>query len=187
MQKKFNAFFFLGLLWLSGWSHAEGNYVKVGIGQSRYSDHGSATATGSLLAYGFQIDPSLDVELGIIDFGRVKGDNTFEDLTASASWRTRSVYAAGIGNIPMTPTVNLLGKLGVSINSSSAIQFDQNLSTQGCDCDVGKSTNIRALIGTGLSMQLSKEMAGSIEYTYFGNAAHGTKLSLFNAALRYNF
>jgi len=46
---------------------------------------------------------------------------------------------------------------------------------------------MRVLLGTGLSMQLSKDIAGSIEYTYFGHAAHGARLSLFNAALRYHF
>ena len=186
MQKKINALFFLGLLWLPCWSHAEGSYVKVGIGQSRYSDGGSVTATGLSLAYGMQIDPSMDVEFGVIDFGRAKPKITFEDQTGSASFRTRSLYAAGIGNIPLTPTVNLLGKLGLSVNSSSAVKLSQNLLDQDAIGE-GRSTNLRALIGTGLSMQLSKEMAGSIEYTYFGNAAHGLKLSLFNAALRYNF
>ena len=87
----------------------------------------------------------------------------------------------------MTPTVNFLGKLGVSVNSSSAVKLSQNLAALDPPDVEGRSTNMRVLIGAGLSMQLSKEMAGSIEYTYFGNASHGTKLSLFNAALRYNF
>ena len=187
MQKKIKTLFLSSLLWLPGWSHAEGNYVKVGVGQSRYWDGDSVTATGYFLAYGMQIDPSLDVEFGIIDFGRAKVDVTTADLTGSASSRTRSIYAAGIGNIPVTPTVNLLGKLGLSVNSSSEVKLSQNLLVLDPPAVEGRSTNTRVLIGTGLSMQFSKEMMGSIEYTYFGNAAHGTKLSLFNAALRYNF
>jgi len=186
MQKKINALFFTLLLGLSGWSYADSSYVKVGVGQSRYSGGDSATATGYFLAYGMKIDPSMDVEFGLIDFGRAKPEVTFEDQTGSASFRTRSLYAAGIGNIPLTPTVNLLVKLGLSVNSSSTVKLSQNLLDQDAVGE-GRSTNLRALIGTGLSMQLSKEMAGSIEYTYFGNAAHGAKLSLFNAALRYNF
>ena len=187
MQKKINAIFLISLLWLPGWSHAEGNYVKAGIGQSRYSEGGSVTATGVSLAYGMQIDPSLDVEFGIIDFGRAKFEATEADRSGTASFRTRSIYAAGIGNIPVTPTVNLLGKLGLSVNSSSEVKLSQNLLVLDPPAVEGRSTNTRVLIGTGLSMQFSKEMMGSIEYTYFGNAAHGTKLSLFNAALRYNF
>ncbi len=187
MQNKINAIFLISLLWLPGWSHAEGNYVKAGIGQSRYSEGGSVTATGLSLAYGMQIDPSLDLEFGIIDFGQAKTEKTFEDQTGSSSFRTRSIYAAGIGNIPVTPTVNLLGKLGLSVNSSSAEKISQNLLDQDAPPGEGRSTNLRVLIGTGISMQFSKEMVGSIEYTYFGNAAHGAKLSLFNAALRYNF
>lgn len=192
MQKKFKSLFFISLLWLPCWSHAEGSYVKVGVGQSRYWGHGSVNAAGSvnatgyLLAYGMNIDPSMDVEFGIIDFGRAKGKMTFEDLTGPASFRTRSIYAAGIGNLPLSPNVNLLGKLGLSVNSSSAVKISQSLADQDAVGE-GHNTNLRALIGTGLSMTFSKEVTGSIEYTYFGNAAHGLKLSLFNAALRYNF
>lgn len=168
-------------------SYAEGSYVKLGVGQSRYSSDRSATATAYFLAYGMQIDPSLDLEFGLIDFGRGKAEITFEDQTGSASARTRSLYAAGIGNIPLTPTLNLLGKLGLSVNSSSAVKVSQNLLDQDYSNSDGRTTNLRVLLGTGLSIQFSKEMAGSIEYTYFGTAAHGAKVSLFNAAMRYNF
>lgn len=168
-------------------SYAEGSYVKLGVGQSRYSEGGSVTSTAYFLAYGMQIDPSMDVEFGVIDFGQAKAETTFEDQTGSLSYRTRSIYAAGIGNIPLDPAVNLLCKLGLAVNSSSAVQVSQSLLDQDYPPGEGRATNLRVLIGTGLSMQFSKDMAGSIEYTYFGNAAHGAKLSLFNAALRYNF
>ncbi|MFM8467421.1 MAG: outer membrane beta-barrel protein [Oxalobacteraceae bacterium] len=186
MQKKFTMLLLTGLMWLPCWSYAEGSYLKVGVGQSRFANGSADTATGVLLAYGMQIDPSMDVEFGVIDFGRAKVETTFDDLTGTASWRTRSVYAAGIGNIPLTPTVNVLGKLGLSVNSSSAVKLSDYLVDQGAISE-GSSTSMRVLLGTGLSMQLSKDIAGSIEYTYFGHAAHGARLSLFNAALRYHF
>lgn len=165
-------------------SHAEGSYVKLGVGQSRYWDDGSTTATGYLLAYGMQVDPSLDMEFGYIDFGQAKIDFTFEDVSGDLRFKTQSLYAAGIGNIPMSPTVTLQGKLGLAVNRSSAMRVSTNLQDFSGD---DQHTNIRMLIGAGLKMQLSKEISGSLEYTYFGNAAHGVKLGLFNAALGYHF
>ncbi len=166
-------------------SHAEGSYVKLGVGQSRYWDDGSSTATGYLLAYGTQVDSSLDMEFGYIDFGQAKINTTFEDLSGDLRFKTQSLYAAGIGNIPMSPTLTLQGKLGLSINRSSAMKVSTNL--QDFPGGEDQHTNIRMLIGAGLKMQISKEISGLVEYTYFGNAAHGAKLGLFNAALGYHF
>ncbi len=168
-------------------SYAQGSYVKLGIGQSKYGSDDSVKSTGYFLAYGMQIDPSLDVEFGVIDFGRAKTDFTDADITGTVAWRTRSVYAAGIGNIAISPTVDLQGKLGVAINRSSELKLSTNLTNQDVPPGEGANTNLRALVGAGVKMQFSKEIAGAIEYTYFGNASHGARLSLFNAALIYSF
>ena len=167
-------------------SHAEGNYVKLGVGQSRYSGDKDATPTGYYLAYGAQIDPSLDVEFGYIDFGRANIGVNYQDVSGTVRTKTSTVYGAAIGNVPMSPVVNLQGKLGVAVNRSTATTASADLLLQDYP-ESPTRTNIRALIGAGLTMRFNKELSGALEYTYFGTAAHGEKLSLLNAALSYHF
>lgn len=171
--------------------HAQGSYVKLGVGQSTYWEDDSARVTGYYLAYGSQIDSSLDVEVGYVDFGRVKVPYAYEDLSAAdhfARYKTQSLYLAGIGNMPVSPTVNVQGKLGVAYHRSSSITYSDEIvnQSQGELSTAGES-KVRALLGAGIKMQFSKEISGAVEYTYFGREGHGAKLSLFNAALLYHF
>ncbi len=170
-------------------TYAQDSYVKVGVGQSRYSGDGSAHATGYYLAYGTQVDSSLDVEVGYVDFGRARVPFGFEDVSASdnyAQHKTRSFYAAGIGNIPVSPTVTVQGKLGLAYHRSSAVQFSEDLVAQDVP-PIGSASKVRVLLGAGVVMQFNKEVSGALEYTYFGEDGQGAKLSLLNAALRYHF
>jgi len=190
MQKKTSALVISSALVLSLLpmaSHAESNYVKLGVGQSRYWDDISATQSGYYIAYGIPLDSSMDVEFGYIHFGRKTFNVTLEDIGGTTSSSTQSIYAAGVGKIPVSPKVNLLGKLGLAVNRNSKVDASSNLLDQDYPDPPGRSTNLRALIGTGLSMQFNKNISGAIEYTYFGNPAHGAKLSLFNAAVMYHF
>jgi opacity protein-like surface antigen len=187
MQKKIMAFFMMSVLCLPGLSYADSSYVKFGMGQSRYSGDDSSNATGYFFAYGMQIDPSMDVEFGVIDFGRARLETrNGADLFGIVRSRTRSVYAAAIGNIPMSPTVSFQGKLGLAIHRSSAQEVSDSIANLGFTAE-GAGRKVGGVIGAGLKMQLSKEIAGAVEYTYFGSESHGAKLSLFNAALMYNF
>lgn len=167
-------------------SHAEGNYLKFGVGQSHYSGHPSSKPTGYYLAYGTHLDPSVDLEIGFVDFGRATPGVHFEDVNGTLRMKTRSIYGAAIGNVPMSPTVDLQGKLGIAVNRTSATSASADLIAQDY-VDSPARTNVRALIGAGVKMQFTKEVFGVVEYTYFGTAAHGAKLSLFNAALSYQF
>ena len=166
--------------------HAEGNYVKLGVGQSRYAGDPDATPAGYYLAYGARIDSSLDLEFGYIDFGRARIGVDHHDVSGTIRTETWSVYGAAIGNIPMAPTINLQGKLGVSVNRSSATEASADLLLQDYP-ESDARTKVRVLIGAGLTKQFSKELSGAIEYTYFGTATHGHKLGLFNVAMSYHF
>jgi len=172
-------------------SHAQGSYVKLGVGQSKYWEDNSARVTGYYLAYGSQIDSSLDVEVGYVDFGRVKAPYGYEDLSAAdqfARYKTRSLYLAGIGNIPVSPTLTVQGKLGVAYHRSSSITYSDEIVNQSQgELPTAAESKVRALLGAGIKMQFSKEISGAVEYTYFGREGHGAKLSLFNAAVLYHF
>ena len=167
-------------------SHAEGSYVKFGMGESRYSGSPASKPTGYYLAYGMQLDPSVDIEVGVVDFGRANIGVGYEDIKGRVRTRTRSFYGAAVGSIPMSSAISLQGKLGLAVNRSSATNASENLIAQGYE-DSSAKTNVHALIGAGLKMQFSKQVFGTLEYTRYGAAAHGHKLDMFNAALGYQF
>jgi hypothetical protein len=191
MYKK-NLTILLGMaLLIPAFSYAEGSYVKLGVGQSRYYEGDSARATGYYLAYGSKIDSSLDMEVGFVDFGRVKLPFVYEDLSPddyTVRYKTQSIYLAGIGNIPVSTDVTLQGKLGLAYHRSSAIRFPKTTvdQSQG-ELPTDGESKVRALLGAGLTMKFSKEISGAVEYTYFGRDGYGAKLSMFNAALLYHF
>ena len=191
MHKK-NLTILLGMaLLIPAISYAEGSYVKLGVGQSRYYDGGSVRATGYYLAYGSKIDSSLDMEVGFVDFGRAKLPFSYEDLSPAdyaASYKTQSIYLAGIGNVPVSTVVTLQGKLGLAYHRSSAIRYPEAIVNQSQgELSTDSEIKVRALLGAGLTMKFSKEISGAVEYTYFGREGHGAKLSMFNAALLYHF
>ena len=191
MHKK-NLMVLLGaVLLIPAASYAEGSYMKLGVGQGRYSDGDSVTTTGYYLAYGSTIDSSLDMEAGFVDFGRAKLPFGYEDLSPadySARYKTQSIYLAGIGHVPVSTTVTLQGKLGLAYHRSSSIRYSDAIVNQSQgELPTDSESKIRPLFGAGLTMHFSKEISGAVEYTYFGREGHGAKLSLFNAALLYHF
>ena len=187
MQNSLLALLIGGAIIFPASGHAETSYVKLGVGQSHYSGDPSSRPTGYYLAYGSQIDSSLDLEVGYVDFGRASIGPAFEDVaTGRIRFKTWSVYGAGIANIPMSPTVTLQGKLGIAVNRSSAVSASDDLLLQDYQ-ESPAHTNVRGLVGAGLKMQFTREVFGAVEYTYFGTAAHGYKLSLMNAVVGYQF
>lgn len=174
-------------------AQAEGTYVKLGVGQSQYTDlstDGIAIPdfkpTGVQLGVGVSLDKTWDVEAGYIHFGKESKTITDTDGTGTLSLETQAIYVAGIGNYAFTDSFSAFGKLGIAVNHSKA-------SGSGVSGGVAFSasdskTKAQALIGAGLSYQFTKEIAGLVDYTYYGKVSDGDfKLSLLSVGLRYNF
>lgn len=166
-------------------AQAEGTYVKLGVGQSKYSDFTAEGATfselkptGLQIGVGVSLDKTWDVEAGYIHFGKETGTASFLGLDEPYTLQTQSLYVAGIGNYVVADAFSIFGKLGISVNRSKI---------EG-DGDSTSDTKTKPLIGAGLSYQFTKEIAGLIDYTYFGKVSDADfKLSLLSAGLRYNF
>lgn len=167
-------------------AQAEGSYVKLAVGQSNYSDISPVVPdlkpTGVLLGLGYSFDKTWDVELGYIHFGDGKHSETVGGTTSSLKMKTQSIYLAGIGNLPVTDAFSVFGKLGIAVNQSKAT------GTIGTVVESEDNTKVQGLIGAGLNYQFTKELAGQIDYTYFGKVSDGDiKLSLMSVGLRYGF
>jgi hypothetical protein len=177
-------------------SQAESSYLKVGVGESTYAGFlvttgipidSSRTATAGFIAYGRTIAPNISGEIGYIDFGAAGTKLSIPDeaLVITDQLRTRSVYLAGIGDVPITSSVSFQGKLGMVMHHTNT-QLTVTFLGQGASAESSYRTT-RALVGAGFKAQFSKEISGLVEYTYFGKAVDGTELSLLSAGLLFHF
>jgi hypothetical protein len=177
-------------------SYAEGSDLKVGVGESTYAGvpvttgvpiDSSRTATAGFIAYGRTIAPNFSGEIGYIDFGASGAKLSFpgQGLVITDQLRTRSIYLAGIGDVPITSSVSFQGKLGMVMHHTNT-QLTVTFLGQGASAESSYRTT-QALVGAGLKAQFSKEISGVVEYTYFGTAVDGTELSLLSAGLLFHF
>ena len=170
MHKKFFAALLGAVLVAPLASHAEGSYFKAGVGASEYKAEGATeNKTAVTVAYGFSLDKNFDVELGYAHLGKVKN--------AGGSVEAQTIYIAGVGNLPLTDAFSAFGKVGVAVN-----QFNDKPTGSAETTD----TKARALLGLGLAYNFTKEIAGTLEYQYFGKVDQ-VKISALTVGVKYGF
>jgi OOP family OmpA-OmpF porin len=177
MQKKLLAALLGAVLIVPVAAQAEGSYFKVDVGQSKYKADGlSENETAASLAYGFAIDQNFGVELGYINFGKLKD---FVD-DPSRTYQQQAIYLAGVGSYPLTDNFSTYGKLGVAVNRQEWKESDAGFN------ETFKETEVRAMVGLGLAYNFTKEVAGTLEYQYFGKA-NEIKVSAITVGIKYGF
>jgi OOP family OmpA-OmpF porin len=165
-------------------AHAEGTYIKASIGRSHYleiGDHAdNENPNGGSLGLGYIFNKNWDAEIGYTDFGTVKSIG----ISPQKSLKTQTIYAAGIGKLPITESFSIFGKAGLAFNYSK-------LSSEGISKEFSKTLQ-ELLLGAGLSYQFTRELAAIIDYTYYGkgkvtNNSAEFKLDQVSFGLKYNF
>ncbi len=170
MHKRFFVAFLGAALVMPLAAHAEGSYFKAGVGESEYKAEGATeNKTAVTVTYGFAVDKNFDVELGYANLGKFKDTD--------GSLQAQSVYIAGVGNLPLTAAFSAFGKVGVAVN-----QFK----TTATGSDGNTETKARALLGLGLAYNFTKEIAGTVEYQYFGKVEQ-VKISALTVGVKYGF
>ena len=179
MQKKLVAVFMGAVLVMPVVAQAEGSYVKLGVGQSEYKNgNNSRNETAASLAYGFSIDKNFGVELGYINFGKDKESDGY----FSESLQRQAFYIAGVGSLPVTDTFSVFAKLGIAAN-----RYEYNVSGLGFS-ESEKITKTKPMAGLGVAYNFTKEVAGTLEYQYFGKMGeYGVKSSAITAGIKYDF
>jgi OOP family OmpA-OmpF porin len=178
MQKKLLAALLGAVLVVPVVAHAEGSYFKVDVGQSKYKDDSpSENETAASLAYGFAIDKNFGVEVGYINFGKLKN---FVEEEPSRTYQQQAFYLAGVGSYPLTDALSATGKLGIAVNRQEWKVSEPDL------IEAHTETKTRAMIGLGLAYNFTKEVAGTLEYQYFGKASE-IKVSAITVGVKYGF
>ena len=165
-------------------AHSEDFYIKASIGRSHYIDLGDHVdneyPNGASLGLGYIINKNWDAEIGYTHFGTVNSIG----ISPQKSLKTQTFYAAGIGKLPITKAFSVFGKAGVAFNYS-------NLSSEGTSIEYNKAIT-ELLLGAGFSYQFTRELAATIDYTYYGkgkvaNNSAEFKLDQVSFGLKYNF
>ena len=170
MHKNFFALFLGAALVMPLAVHAEGSYFKAGVGPSEYKAEGATeNETALTAAYGFAVDKNFDVELGYAHLGKFKDTD--------GSLEAQSFYIAGVGNLPLTDAFSAFGKVGVAVNHFSAKEIGVAETTE---------TKARGLLGLGLAYNFTKDIAGTLEYQYFGTVDQ-VKISALTLGVKYGF
>lgn len=178
MQKKLLAALLGAVLIVPVAAHAEGSYFKVDVGQSKYKDDFiSENETATSLAYGFAIDKNFGVELGYINFGKLKN---FVEEEPSRTYQQQAFYVAGVGSYPLTDALFATGKLGLAVNRQEWKIAEPDLIDQHAE------SKTRVMVGLGLAYNFTKEVAGTLEYQYFGKA-NEIKVSAITVGIKYGF
>jgi OOP family OmpA-OmpF porin len=171
----------LGAALCSPWpALADSAYLKVGFGQSRYTDPGGTDTERALsLAYGAPLDATWGYEVGYIHFGNLRQGVP----GVSLSTRSQALYGAGVANLPINSATRVYSKVGLAVvNTKISVDVGQ----LGSGADSGTNTNLMA--GLGLDYKFSPQVAGNIEYQYFGNAYQlPINLSAWTVGLKYGF
>lgn len=177
MQKSFFAALLGAALVMPLAAHAEGSYFKASVGRSEYkAGDFNEGKTAASLAYGFSVDKNFDVELGYVNFGKLK----FADPDGPGSFHAQSIYLAGVGNLPLTDAFSVFGKLGVAVNHFKDVSTDLSGSSSS------QETKARGLLGVGLAYNFTKEFTGTLEYQHFGKVDN-LKMSAVTVGIKYGF
>jgi len=159
---------------------ADSAYLKVGFGQSRYTNpFATDTERAISLAYGAALDSTWGYEVGYIHFGNLREGLPGSDTTT----RSQAFYGAAVANLPINPATNVYSKVGLAVLDTKVSMAASPLLSGALS---GTNTNLMA--GLGLDYKFSSQVAGNIEYQYFGSAyLQPINLSAWTVGLKYGF
>lgn len=145
-------------------STSTSSYVKLGVGeaQAHIDVWGKDSATAASLAYGMQVNPNFDVEVGYINFGKANYALSGGDTLHA---RSESVYLAAVGKYPIQDSFSVYGKLGASYHWNKWTG-----SVGGAALD-SSDDRLAPMLGIGVSWQFMPNWAADLEYAYFNEAA----------------
>ncbi len=178
----------LGVALLSSASaYAESTYLSVGAGRSEYKLQGeSENETALSLAFGQSLGENWGYEIAYLNFGSLAGGSEVNGAQISGKVRVQSVYAAAVGTLPLSESFSLFAKAGISANYGKA--SGSVTSNLGSDYYSDSDTKFGPMLGLGLAVNFTKEIAGIVEYRYFDEVTEGgLKASALTAGIKYNF
>lgn len=142
-------------------------YIAADFGAVSFSNANNPALGGETLpnpnafriAGGYHISPMVAVEAGYATIG----DSTINYSNASVTSKNSAMQIAAVGTYAVAPAFDLIGKLGVSMNSSK-------LTGTGAAGFINSSTSSTALMyGIGAQYNVNQQLSIRAQYENFGN------------------
>jgi len=124
---------------------------EVAPGARPFPNAGAVRISG-----GYHFSPMLAVEAGYL----IIGDSTVQYRTFSDTTKNSALQIAAVGTFPVTPAFDLIGKLGMSLNSNKLT------STDGFYNSSTSSTSL--MFGIGAQYNVNKKLSIRAQYEDFG-------------------
>ena len=165
-------------------SASTSSYLKLGAGQARADIDfwGKDTRTSGLLAYGFQINPNFDMEVGYINFGKARYSGV--GLAGNnLSAKSESLYLAAVGKIPVYDMFSVYGKFGASYH------WNKWNGSEGGGAFSNDDNRLAPMVGVGASWQFMPNWAVDLDYAYFHevgkSGGRSANLDMWTAGVKY--
>lgn len=183
-----NKLILAALLLSSSSAFAGTGYVGLNAGSTKQTVNingtsGSENTNGARVYGGYQVTPAFGIEAGYVHFGNVSEAEDGMTIT----FKPTAFYAAATGTMPLSPSFNLIGKIGVARSDST---FGASFQGQRLSFD---KTKTNAMFGIGAQYKFSDTMSLVGEYENFGKIAEfekegfNMKASLVSVGLRIAF
>ncbi len=189
MKKSVGVAVAAAFLAMAGAAQAQQSYVKAGAGQGQYTADGQGeTETALSLAFGQSLSENWGYEVGYIHFGNLSNSSGTATSGARSSLSTQSLYAAAVGTLPLGESFSLFAKLGLSVNYSELKVSGFDSGPPAATVRYKKSdTSFEPMAGIGAAFNISKQVAVTAEYQYFGKVTGGLKVDAWTLGLKYGF
>lgn len=166
-------------------------YGAVDLGAVSLSNtNPGGTAFGNPGAFrfvgGYHINPMFAVEAGYL----MMGDSTLVGTGATATSKNSALQFAAVGSYPVAPQFDLIGKLGLSMNSNK-------LAGTGRSAALNSSNTTTSLMyGIGGQYNVNSQISIRAQYESFGNSkttnntsgqSLDTSSTMFSVGAAYNF
>lgn len=178
----------------SGAALAEGSnfYGAIDVGQTKANDACNGmpagvsckdTDTAVRGSLGYQVNPSLGVEVSYADYGAAKANAGAVELKAAATgWQVSAV-----GSLPVAESFALTGKLGAAFTKVEA-----SGTAMGITVALGSANTTTLAYGIGVRYNISKSIALRAQYEDIGkvgdDATTGkSRLTLFTVGATFGF
>lgn len=142
---------------------AADSYVSASVGHAKQKFNGDGLSisekdTGFKAAVGHNFMPGVGVELGYTSFGEAR----MSDGTVAAWAKPKTLYAAVVGEVPLTPQFSVLGKAGVARTKTRVGAF------VGSTAVADRVYENSPVVGIGAAYALTDRVKLVAEYENYG-------------------
>lgn len=185
----------IALVLFSEVTMAEDVYVVLDVGQGNAPKaceglpstmSCSNTTTALRAGLGVQVNKDVGFEVQYINFGKVTASGTYLGSPATANLTATGFEASIVGAIPLTPSVALMGKVGLAMikGNATATVGGSSVSTSADNTNLAYGVGVRFNANDKIAIRLMYENYGDVKTS---STDTGGPVSIVSAGVQIGF